>query len=134
MALFPVSLENYEFEDSHLTFNLASGITAADVGKAVALDTSAPNQVKLAVDNDIIFGMLYLVENRVQEGILVGTIAQRFAKRLTLAAAQTPLVGSKLVGSATAGLPKVKATPAGWEKTTVVEVINNATVIAIHNI
>lgn len=56
------------------TAYLAAGITSADVGKPVTLDTSANNTFKLAGANDVIYGNLKVVENRVQEGILVGTI------------------------------------------------------------
>jgi hypothetical protein len=56
------------------TAYLAAGITSADVGKPVTLDTSANNTFKLAGADDVIYGNLKVVENRVQEGILVGTI------------------------------------------------------------
>ena len=56
------------------TAYLAAGITSADVGKPVTLDTSANNTYKLAGNNDLIYGNLKTVENRVQEGILVGTV------------------------------------------------------------
>lgn len=56
------------------TAYLAAGITSADVGKPVTLDTSANNTYKLAGDGDVVYGNLKVVENRVQEGILVGTI------------------------------------------------------------
>lgn len=56
------------------TAYLAAGITSADVGKPVTLDTSANNTFKLAGDGDVVYGNLKVVENRVQEGILVGTI------------------------------------------------------------
>lgn len=56
------------------TAYLAAGITSADVGKPVTLDTSANNTFKLAGADDIIYGNLKVVENRVQEGILVGTV------------------------------------------------------------
>jgi len=56
------------------TAYLAAGITSADVGKPVTLDTSANNTYKLAGADDIIYGNLKVVENRVQEGILVGTV------------------------------------------------------------
>lgn len=57
------------------TMSLASGITEADVGKAVELDTSAENQVKLATDGGTIFGQLQQVEDRDATGQLLGTIA-----------------------------------------------------------
>lgn len=56
------------------TVYLAAGIVAADVGKPVTLDTTANNTFKLAGADDVVYGNLKVVENRVQEGILVGTV------------------------------------------------------------
>lgn len=56
-------------------FYLAAGITAADVGKAVEIDTSGEQKVKLATDGAVIIGRLEVVEDRKQEGILVGTVS-----------------------------------------------------------
>lgn len=100
---FGVRLHGFNFEDSHLTFLLASGITKNDVGKAVALDTSAPNQVKLAGDGDTIVGRLVTVEPRVQEGITVGAVALRFANKMKiksgLTGAAAVVRGSTVVGA-----------------------------------
>lgn len=106
--MFPVSLNNFHFEDWQLTFLLASGITKADEGKAVALDSVA-NTVKLAGADDEIFGRLEVVEDRVQEGKLVGTIALKFGAKLPIATAETVNVGDFLIG---AGSGEVKAAPA----------------------
>lgn len=69
-----ISLVGIPHSEFRRTVNLAAGITSADVGKPVTLDTSANNTFKLAGANDVIYGNLKVVENRVQEGILVGTI------------------------------------------------------------
>lgn len=69
-----ISLVGIPHSEFRRTVYLASGITSADVGKPVTLDTSANNTFKLAGANDVIYGNLKVVENRVQEGILVGTI------------------------------------------------------------
>ena len=79
-----VTLKGFYFEDSMFTCVLASGITAADIGKAVSWDTGAANKVKLAADGDSICGRLETVENRVQEGVLVGTVAFRFSNTLPI--------------------------------------------------
>jgi hypothetical protein len=104
-----VSLQGIEHDEFHYPFRLASGITSADVGKAVALDTAAANTVKLAGDGNSIVGKLVSVENRVSEGILVGTVALkggfRFAKVGTIN------VGDTVVGSTTAGSVKAAASP-----------------------
>lgn len=107
---FPVSLRGYYFEDFIFTFTLASGIVAADVGKAVALDTGADCKVKLAGDGDAIIGRLESVENRLQEGVLVGAVALKFSELLPiktgLSGANVVVVGSTVVG---AGSGEVKA-------------------------
>jgi hypothetical protein len=59
----------------HFTFVIAAGATKADEGKPVTFDTSAANQMKLSADGDCLDGTLISLENRVQEGILVGTVA-----------------------------------------------------------
>ena len=105
-----VSLRGFHFEDSHLTFVLAADITAADVGKAVSIDTSAANKVKLAAADDVIVGRLATVEDRKVEGQLVGAVALRFSNELPIAAAQVVAVGDTVVGAG-AGEVKAAATP-----------------------
>lgn len=102
-----ISLRGMIHEKFHYPFYLASGITKADVGKAVALDTSAANTVKLAGDGDKIIGKLVTVEDRAIEGVLVGTVAHRGGFRFTKAAAAPAInVGDTVVG---AGGGEVKA-------------------------
>lgn len=99
MAVGNVSLRAIYFEDFQLPFNLADGITRADAGKAVALDSSAANTVKLAGDGDEIVGRLQTVEDRPIEGLLVGTVAVRFSAALPVGAAATIAVGDTAVGA-----------------------------------
>ncbi|MCG7629000.1 hypothetical protein MHM88_14405 [Epibacterium sp. MM17-32] len=102
-----ISLRGMVHEKFHYPFYLASGITNADVGKAVALDSSAANTVKLAGDDDKIIGKLVTHENRSVEGVLVGTVALRGGFRFTKAAAAPAInVGDTVVG---AGGGEVKA-------------------------
>ena len=101
-----VSLRAIYFEQFQLAFNLASGITKADEGKAVTLDSSAANTVKLAGDGDVVFGRLEVVEDREQEGSLVGTIAVKFSDRLPVKTGETIAIGDTVVG---AGDGEVKA-------------------------
>lgn len=79
-----VKMSKFTFEAFQLTANLASGITSADIGKAVTQDTSADNQVKLAGDGDPVIGVLYTVENRINEGTLVGTVEFKFAAKVPI--------------------------------------------------
>lgn len=56
-------------------FYLANGITAADEGRAVTLDTSGPKKVRLAAAGEVVIGRLEVVEDRKTEGALVGTVS-----------------------------------------------------------
>jgi hypothetical protein len=107
---FPVSLRGYFLEDFNFTFLLNSAIVAADVGKAVSLDGTTANTVKLAADNDRIIGRLETFEDREQEGIKVGAVSLKFLQRLPvktgLTGAEAVVVGSTVVG---AGSGEVKA-------------------------
>lgn len=119
-ALAPAGLE-YHFEDSQFTFTMkaadvdrTSQVKLAEaVGKAVSIDTGVavtygqPPQVKLAADGDELFGRIESIEDRVQDGLgVLVTVALRFVGALPLKAAETPAVGSTLIG---AGSGEVKA-------------------------
>ena len=124
-----VSLRGFHFEDFHLTFTLAAGIVAADSGKAVSIDTSAPNKVKLAGDGDTIIGRLATVEDRKVEGQLVGAVALKFANTLPIKAGQTVAVGDTVVG---AGAGEVKkATAADHSKNFVAEILGGEAVVVL---
>lgn len=69
-----ISLVGIPHSEFRRTVYLAAGIVAADVGKPVTLDTTADNTFKLAGADDVVYGCLKVVENRVQEVILVGTV------------------------------------------------------------
>ena len=100
-------------EHWHITFNLAAGITTADIGKAVALDTTAPETVKLAGDGDMIFGRLETVEDRLGEGILVGTISFAGILALPYVSGAAPAVGDLLIGGTVAGKVKTHTIAGG---------------------
>lgn len=93
-------------EKFHYAFFLASGITNADVGKAVAIDTGAASTVKLAGDDDVIMGRLEVVEDRSVEGVLVGTVATRGGFGFPIKSGETINVGDTVIG---AGDGEVKA-------------------------
>ncbi len=105
-----IKFSKYDFKDSQFTVVLATGITSADVGKAVSQDTGAANKVKLAGDGDEIIGILYTVEDRINEGQLVGTVEFRFAADLPVKTGLTGeavvAIGKRLIG---AGAGEVKA-------------------------
>jgi len=104
------SMEGYFFEDWQFSFTLNSAIVIGDVGKAVALDTAGNTRVKLAGDGDEIIGRLEVVEDRLQEGVKIGTVALKFANRVPvksgLTGAEAVVLGSTVVG---AGSGEVKA-------------------------
>lgn len=105
-----VRLVGFPFEDAQFTVKLASGITAADIGKALTQDTTAANTMKLATDGAPIDGRLLSVEDRTVEGTLVGTATFQFAAELPiksgLTGAAVVAVGSRICG---AGGGEVKA-------------------------
>lgn len=134
-----VSLRGMTHEKFHYPFNLAAGITKADEGKAVALDTSAANTVKLAADDERIIGQLVTVEDRTIEGILVGTVALKGGFGFTEVASPSfaLAVGDTVVGSGTAGLVKARENSGGSAKEAdhqdniVVEIEADGTVVAV---
>ena len=107
-----VKLDGFDQKAFQLTWNLASGIVAADIGKALSVGAAA-NTLKLAADGDVIVGRLMTVEARTTEGTLVGTCEHLFAALLPIKAGLTAgavvAVGSNVVG---AGAGEIKATTA----------------------
>lgn len=122
-----VSLRGFHFEDFSLTFKLKSGILAADVGKAVAIDATAANTVKLAGDGDKIVGRLATVEDRTIEGTLIGAVELKFANLLPIKTGSTVLVGDTVVGAG-AGEVKSAATP-DYNDNFVAEIIGTSAVV-----
>lgn len=121
-----VSLRGFHFEDFHLTFTLAAGIVAADVGKAVSFG-AAPNTVKLAADGDTIIGRLATVEDRKVEGSLVGAVALKFSNTLPIKAGQVVAAGDTVVGAGNGEVKK--AAEADHTDNFVAEVIGNLAVV-----
>lgn len=70
-----VSLNSIHHEDAQYTFKISGTVTRADEGRALALDPSAANTVKLAGDDDVILGRLGIYEDRVAEGVKVCTLS-----------------------------------------------------------
>jgi len=104
-----VSLVGIPQNNFRLTCYLAAGIVAADVGKPVALDTSANNTVKLAGAGDVIIGNLKTTSIGTTEGTRVGTV--EFKGGFTWNFTGTVVVGDQVVGSATAGSVKAGTNP-----------------------
>ena len=134
-----VSLRGLYHEDSAYPFNLASGITVSDVGKAVTIDSSGANKVKLAGDADPILGRLEQVEDRSAEGILVGTVMIAGGLVFTVnpdataSPDETPALGDFICGGTsstpTKGYVQRSATATRWQVVEMLE--SNAKVVAI---
>lgn len=133
-----VSLRGLYVEAFQWTFLGAAGLTAADVGKAVTIDTSAANTVKLAGNGDKILGILEVVEVRTQDSVITCTVAlyggYKFLVNPDATASspdETPAVGDYLEGgTATAGSAKgyVQKLQSGSSRWLVVEVLSGAVV------
>lgn len=116
----------FSFENFKFTYLISGSVTLADVGKAVALDTSAANTVKLAGDNDVIFGRLETYEDRAVLGVKVGAVSRKF-KDLLQYTGTAPTIGQSVTGSATPGVVKV-ATSQDIKDNRVVETLTIASV------
>lgn len=113
-----VSLRGIEHEEFHYPFNLASAVTADDVGKPVALDATAANTVKVAGDGDVIVGKLATYENRAIEGVKVGAVALKGGFKFSTSG--TVAVGDSVQGAVGGAVKKL--TTANYALNMVVEV------------
>jgi hypothetical protein len=104
-----VDLNGIHFEDRKVTMVLASAVVKADEGKPVTIDT-ANNRVKLAGDGDNILGVLEVVEDRIIEGIKVGTIALNYVAQWPVKAADALAVGDVAVGAGSGQVKKATLT------------------------
>lgn len=93
-----VSLRGIPVEAFDFTWNLNSAVVAADVGKPMSVDTAAANTAKIAADGDAVMGSLASYENRVQEGIKVGTISHKTGVKYTYTGT-APTVGGQIQGA-----------------------------------
>lgn len=126
-----VTLRGYYDPAKSFTWNISGAVNkATDIGKAVSQDTTAPSTAKLATDGARILGTLGSYEDRVQEGVKVGTVNHSggFGVPYTGALA----VGDFACGSPTPGVIR-KVTDGAFSKALVVEVdaVNSIAVILI---
>lgn len=96
------------FAKKERTLIAPNAMTQADVGKVVALDTTAANTIKLASDGDIILGLLEQVEDRRSQaqGVLA-TVAFEFGARVSYTG--TLAIGDLVVANGNGGVRKVIA-------------------------
>ena len=100
----------YTTDWSNRTVNLAAGIVAADVGKALTVDASAANTYKLAGDGDVIRGRLEVVEARTSEGTLIGTAKLFLAgSKIAVKAADALAAGDYAIGAGSGEIRKLVA-------------------------
>lgn len=139
MSIGIQSLAGIYFEDFQFPFLISGNPDPVnDVGKAVTLDATAANTVKLAGAGDKIVGRLETVEARTAEGITVATVAVKFSDKLPIANGQTPAVGNIVVGGGS-GTVQVGGTgsdpfvPSAFDPTQpyVVEVPGDGTVVVL---
>lgn len=139
-ALGIVSLRGLYVEAFIWTFLGASGMTSADVGKAVTLDASGSNQVKLAGDGDRILGILESVEVRTQDSVITCAVATKGGFKFNLnpnATASTPdelpVAGEFIEGGTATDTTKgwVQKLQSGTSSWMVVEVTGTTSVVAI---
>lgn len=124
-----VSLRGLYHDDFQYPFLLATGITKADEGKAVALDPSAANTVKLAGDGDRVIGRLEVVEVRIQEGINIGTVSIQGGLDYPVKVGEALQPGDSVVGAA-GGLLK-KASVGVLSSLVVVQILTNGNAVTI---
>lgn len=91
-------------DDFMFTYNAPSTLTQADEGKAVAIDTAAANTVKLAASGDAVYGRIFKVEDRRQQGGgVVCTVERKFRAKLPIATGLTGVaavaIGDTVVGN-----------------------------------
>jgi hypothetical protein len=119
-SISTVFLDGTTHPDFQYTYKISGTVTEADEGKAVTLDSTAANTVKLAGADDVVIGRLFRYENRVAEGVKLATVETKGGMRLPKLASTVVAVGDSVVGEA-AGLVKAAASP-NWASNFVVEV------------
>lgn len=100
---FPIDAFTFTYFISGLA-NAAA--VAAAPGKAVSLDETAASTVKLAGNDELIFGRIFSAEDRDVLGVKTAAIQRRFKEKLPAASGHGITVGDSVVGAG-AGLVKV---------------------------
>lgn len=95
---FQITTVGIPVQESRLTFNGTSDITKAHIGRAVTIDTTQTNTVKLAGDGDVVLGQLMTVEIETT-GEVVVTVWIMGGYRLACATGEVFAVGDTVVGA-----------------------------------
>ena len=103
-----VSLRGFYNDAWQFTMLISGAVNKATyIVKVVSQDTTAANTAKLALDGERIIGTLDSYEDRVQEGIKVGTVGMK--NSLSIPVTGAIAIGDSVVGSATPGVAKKAA-------------------------
>jgi hypothetical protein len=123
-----VVAHSFSFPDFTFSMNVSGAVTTADVGKAVTLDRTTPNTVKLAGNNDVIYGRLESVETGGLDGLTIGAVSRKF--RAVLPTDGTAItVGDSVDGGATAGTVKAQVAADSVDRNVVLEVLTGNRVV-----
>ena len=103
MAFSPnqIVLDGFTQHDFAFTMFLAAGhgLTDAElIGRAVSIDTSATATVKVVAADEAIYGRIFQVEDRSQEGVTTVTVETRFRKRLKKDSGTAFTIGATAIG------------------------------------
>ena len=113
----------FTLEDFLFTYYISGTVSdATDAGKAVTLDITAANTMKLTGDNDPVMGRLEKYEDRTVLAIKVGTVARRFKCKLPASIGHGIVLGNAVSGSAVAGLVKAATVQTEPKPNRVIEV------------
>lgn len=95
-----VVLDAFTQHDFVFTMFASGTVTTDDIGKVVSLDTTADGTVKLAAADEEIYGRIYQVEDRSQEGVTTVSVETRFRKRVKIASGEVIARGDTVIGAA----------------------------------
>jgi hypothetical protein len=124
-----VTLNGHFHEDSQYTFVLNAAIVKGDVGKAVTI--TATNTVSLAADGGEIDGRLEVVEDRVQEGIKVGTVNAKAGVIFPLKSGDALAPGDRACGGGAGTVRKALEADAGNHNWKCVEKLSATQVVLL---
>lgn len=94
-----ISHRGFVHEDFNIPFYVSGTIAQADIAQPVSIDTGANHTVKMAADDDVIVGVLATYEDRVVEGVKVGTVAMKGGFQFAAVSGHTITVGGSIVSA-----------------------------------
>lgn len=126
---FNVTSTGFPINDVLFTYALNASIdVVADLGKAVAIDSSAANTMKLAGTGDRIIGLLITAEDRGLYG-KVGTVARQFKEKVPTVPGHGITLGSSVTGNT--AHPGYATLAGSANDTVVIEIGTDGTWVAV---